>query len=332
MYETTPSMPTFESVLAPLLEGHLREKRAGGYRYETEAYYLEKLDDFLVRQAQSVRGLPKATVESWTAKRGSESSKTYSSRVVVVRQFSMYLMRQGIPAYVPPPIHTPMQSYMFVPYIFTFDEARRLLEEADRIPFYSRSPLRHIVMPEVLHLLYFCGLRVSEAVKLQVKDVNLEHGVLTIRDTKFGKTRLVPMSDSIVDRLREYDGRLGVKDQDAYFFPSRDGGRYGCQAVYIIFRRILEKIGINHRGRGRGPRLHDLRHTFAVHRLVGWYREGEDLNAMLPLLATYLGHQGMNGTQRYLHMTPELFPEVTETLNKSVGFVIPEVAPGKEEL
>jgi len=115
---------------------------------------------------------------------------------------------------------------------------------------------------------------------------------------------------------------------ESYFFPSRDGGYYGCNAIYLVFRIILKRIGIKHGGHGYGPRLHDLRHTFAVHRLIGWYRERENLNAKLPLLATYLGHQGMNGTQRYLHLVPKLLPEVTETLENTVGHVI----PGREML
>jgi len=325
MHEKSLFTPTFESVLAPLLEGHLKEKRAGGYRYCTAAYYLKDLDRFLIQEAHNRRELSKELVERWIAKRSSESSKTFSNRVTIIRQFVEYLLRLGISAYIPPARCAPIQRNMFVPHIFTTEEIRRFLSEVDRLRPVPWSPLRHVIMPEIFHLLYSCGLRVGEVRKLRVKDVDFVSGVLTIRNTKFGKDRLVPMVDSIVNRLRIYAERLGVRNVESYFFSSPDGGCYGRNAIYQVFRIILKRIGIEQHG---CPRLHDLRHTFAVHRLIGWYRKGENLNAKLPLLATYLGHQGMNGTQRYLHLVPELFPEVTETLENTVGYVI----PGRETL
>jgi len=328
MREEYLSTPTFESVLAPLLEGHLKEKRAGGYRYCSEARYLRDLDKFLIQEAHNSRELPKELIECWIAKRSSESPKTYSNRIVIIRQFVEYLLRLGISAYVPPSILASIWQDTFVPHIFTVEEIRRFLSEVDRLCPEPRSPLRHIIMPEIFRLLYFCGLRVSEVRKLRLKDVDFSTGVLTIRNTKFGKDRLVPMTDSLVNRLRTYSGRLGVRNMESYLFPSRDGGYISHSVIYQLFRTILKRIGIEHGGRGYGPRLHDLRHTFAVHRLISWYRKHENLNAKLPLLATYLGHQGMSGTQRYLHLVPELFPEVTETLENYVGHVI----PGREVL
>ena len=329
MHEKSLFTPTFESVLAPLLEGHLKEKRAGGYRYCVEAHRLKDLDRFLIQEAHNKRELPKELVERWIAKRSSESSKTFGNRVTIIRQFVKYLLRSGISAYIPPARRAPIQHDMFVPHIFTTEEIRRFLSEVDRFcPSPWSPPLRHIIMPEIFRLLYSCGLRVGEVRKLRVKDVDLASGVLTIRNTKFGKDRLVPMADSIVNRLRTYAERLGVRNVESYFFPSPDGGYYSRNAIYLAFRIILKRIRIEHGGHGYGPRLHDLRHTFAVHRLIGWYRKGENLNAKLPLLATYLGHQGMNSTQRYLHLVPELLPEVTETLENTVGHVI----PGREAL
>lgn len=323
MHKESLLTPTFGSVLAPLLKGHLKEKRASGYRYRSETGYLKDLDRFLIQEAHNRHKLPKELVERWIAKRNCENSKTHSNRISIIRQFSEYLLRLGISAYVPPARLVQIWHDRFVPHIFSIKEIRRFLSEVDSLSPEPRSPLRHIIMPEIFRLLYFCGLRVGEVRKLQVKDVNLASGVLTIRHTKFDKDRLVPMSDSIVNRLRTYSGRLGVRDMESYFFPSLDGGYQSHTVIYTFFRTILERIGIDHGGRGYGPRLHDLRHTFAVHRLIGWYREHENLNSKLPLLATYLGHKGMNGTQRYLHLVPELFPEVTETLENFVGHVIP---------
>jgi len=106
-------------------------------------------------------------------------------------------------------------------------------------------------------------------------------------------------------------------------FPSAQRGAFSLRTVYGLFRKLLLECGIAHAGRGTGPRIHDLRHTFAVHTLLRWYRDGEDLDAKLPLLATYLGHQHLSGTQRYLHLTAELFPEITARLDAVFGEVIP---------
>ena len=131
------------------------------------------------------------------------------------------------------------------------------------------------------------------------------------------------MSESLKERLRNYSSKLGTRGPDAPFFPGANGTQIKHGVVYKLFREILWKMGIPHVGRNQGPRIHDLRHTFAVHRLVQWYREGADLDAMLPRLSTYLGHVGMEGTQRYLQMVAELMPEVTKTLEATVGYVIP---------
>jgi integrase/recombinase XerD len=126
-----------------------------------------------------------------------------------------------------------------------------------------------------------------------------------------------------VNRLKTYAAGFGNRSDDAIFFPSPDEGPYKLRTLYGLFRKLLLQCGIAHGGRGKGPRVHDLRHAFAVHTLLRWYREGADLNARLPLPATYLGHQHLSGTQRYLHLTAELFPEVTARVDAAFGDVIP---------
>ena len=181
-------------------------------------------------------------------------------------------------------------------------------------------------MPEVFRLLYGCGFRVSEVLKLRVADADLNRGVLTVRDGKFGKDRHVPPALPLVRRLQAYESALGPRPADAFFFPSNSGGPYRRAAVYALFRRLLFRSGIPHGGRGKGPRVHDLRHAYAVHTMLRWYREGADLDSKLPVLATYLGHESLKGTQRYLHMTAELHPEVVRRVNANFGDVIPRRA------
>jgi integrase/recombinase XerD len=167
------------------------------------------------------------------------------------------------------------------------------------------------------------GFVSGEVLKLRVRDVDLNQGIVTVRQGKFRKDRLVPLALSLVYRLRKYAAHFENRPLDAIFFPAPDAGPFCLRTVYSLFRKLLLQCGIAHAGRGKGPRIHDLRHTFAVHTLLRWYRDGEDLDAKLPLLSTYLGHQNLLGTQCYLHLTAELFPEITARVDAVFGEIIP---------
>ena len=317
----------FKSPLAPLMEQFVQERRATGYRYETGAYLLERFDRFLAREApRQGETLSRTATRKWLVKGPHESGNTQQSRFGVVRQFAKFLCRHGYPAYVPDRSLAAKGDTGFVPRILTHEEVGRLLQEVDRLAPTARSPLRHLVMPEVFRLLCGCSFRIGEVLKLRVADVDLNRGVLTVRDGKFGKDRLVPPALPLVARLRSYDAAVGTRPPGGFFFPSHRGGPCRPGSVYVLFRHLLFRCGIPHGGRGKGPRVHDLRHSFAVHALLRWYREGADLDAKLPVLAAYLGHQSLTGTQRYLHLTAELFPEVTQRVNTAFGDVIPRRA------
>jgi integrase/recombinase XerD len=310
------------SALGPLMAQLIQEKRAAGYGYIPQSYCLDDLDRFLAQEGLIRIELPKDLARRWCAKRVHECASTHRSRIYVLRQLAEFLGRRGYPAWSPDPKLTTIPRYDFVPHIFSVEEVGKLFAAADALDHGAWS-LRHLIMPEIFRVLYGCGLRAGEALDLTVGDVDLNEGVLTIRQGKFRKDRLVPMAPSLRDRLRRYADRMGDRAPEAIFFPGRAGGPCGKSTLYDTFRGLLWKAGIAHGGRGRGPRLHDLRHTFAVHCLVRWYRRGDDLNARLPVLATYLGHQGLDGTQRYLRLTAEIFPELTARLQDRFGSLIP---------
>jgi len=322
MSTKTPKV-MFHSSFAPLMEQFVQEKRACGYRYDAPAYLLMRFDRFLFDEATSHESLPRAITRKWLAKRAHESPATQQHRITVVRQFAMFLCRLGYQAYVPDGLLAARNSASFSPRILTHAEVRHLLHAVDQLTPTAHAPLRHLIMPEVFRLLYGCGFRLGEVLHLRVTDVDLDRGVLTVREGKFGKDRLVPPALPLVRRLQLYAADFGTRPPDAFFFPSRYGGPWWQGTVYHLFRQLLLRCGIPHAGRGKGPRIHDLRHTFAVHTLLRWYREGVDLDAKLPVLATYLGHQSLTGTQRYLHLTAELFPEIAVRVNAAFGDVIP---------
>lgn len=318
-----PSHRTFRSALGPYIEAFIQAKQACGYKYLAESEVLSRLDRFLVAAGLMRAELPRELVERWISKRLQESTRTHRTRLGLLRRLALFLQQQGCPAYVPNAALARLEHSTFVPRILTSSEIAQLLAATDRLRPDPRSPLRHLILPELFRLLYSCGLRVSEALQLTVDHVDLHEGILTIRQSKFRKDRLVPLTVSMTARLRQYAARLGEREGTAVFFPAPDSGPYHRLTIYAAFRSLLWTAGIMHGGRGHGPRLHDLRHTFAVHRLLGWYQDGADLTAKLPVLATYLGHQSIADTQRYLQLTTALLPEITARSEGHFGQVIP---------
>lgn len=312
----------FQSNLAKFMDKFIQEKKACGYRYDEETRILGHFDRFLSDNEIKGSELPRVVTKKWLSKTIYESSGTHKHRITVVRQFAKFLLRLGYPAYVPDSTLASRERSSFSPHILTHEEIRKLLRAVDGLVPTARSPLRHLIMPEIFRLLYGCGFRLGEVLNLQIRDVDLNQGILTVRQGKFRKDRLVPPTHSLVIRLRKYAESLEIRAPDAYFFPSPKGGPFSLETVYTVFRKLLLECGIPHAGRGKGPRIHDARHAFAVHTLVRWYQEGANLDAKLPLLATYLGHQHLAGTQQYLHLISELFPEITDRANEAFGDVI----------
>jgi integrase/recombinase XerD len=321
-------MPTdpshaFQSVLSACLEKFLQEKHACGYAYHEATRILRHLDKFLVHEGLAAYELPGCLARKWLAKKAHESARTHRQRITITRQFSRFLLRLGYSAYVPDSTLAARNPSTFVPRMLTDEELRRFFQAVDSLEPTARSPLRHLIMPEVFRLLFGCGFRVREVLKVRVRDVDLQQGIITVRQGKFRKDRLVPPALSLVNRLRKYAAHFENRPPDAIFFPGPGGRPYSLRTIYGLFRQLLLQCGIPHAGRGKGPRIHDARHLFAVRTLRRWYRDGEDLDAKLPLLATYLGHQNLSGTQYYLHFTAELFPEITARADAAFGDVIP---------
>jgi len=319
----TDSSNGLQSVLSTCIEKFLQEKHACGYAYHEATRVLRRLDDFLVQEGLMTQELPASVARKWLAKKAHESARTHQQRITVTRQFSRFLLRLGHSACVPDFTLTTRNQSTFVPRMLTDGELRKFFRAVDALEPTARSPLRHLIMPEVFRLLYGCGFRVGEVLKLRVRDVDLNQGIITVRQGKCRKDRLVPPSLPLVNRLRKYAARFENRPPDATFFPGPSGKPFSLRTVYTLFRQLLLRCGIPHAGRGKGPRIHDYRHLFAVHALRRWYREGKDLDAKLPLLATYLGHQHLSGTQHYLHLTAELFPEITARADAAFGDVIP---------
>ncbi len=212
----------------------------------------------------------------------------------------------------------------FVPYIFTHDEIKAVIKAADKTKPWEPSRSMHLALPVIFRILYGCGLRVSEVVKLQYKDVDLKEGILTIRQAKTEKDRLIPMSGSVHSACTAYAEQIWWESDNDFFFPAPDRTMLSPMTIYQRYRMYLQDAGISHGGKGHGPRLHDIRHTFAVHVLQKWILEGADLTAMLPVLSTYMGHSRVQSTARYLRLTTEVYPELMKKVENTCAYVIPE--------
>jgi site-specific recombinase XerD len=212
----------------------------------------------------------------------------------------------------PLPTSKPQEPPEFVPYIYSQEDMRALLDAVD-----ARHQSDWLVEPRTMRtlllLLYAAGLRPSEPLRLNVADVDLGEGILTIRETKFHKTRLVPVGSDMLGVLRRYRDRQHDRRgraPDDPFLVNCKGQRILLQTAELVFKRIREQAGIRRPpGTSYQPRLHDFRHTFAMTRLITWYREGKNVQRLLPHLATYLGHRSVRETQRYLNMTSELLQQ-----------------------
>jgi integrase/recombinase XerD len=308
--------------LAKDIDKFLVFKRALGHPYQRGEAALRSFQRFASRDLERNAGIDLSlTINAWLARVPNRKPVTLACDLGAVRQLCHFRRRRDPQGYLPSVSLAPQTASHYVPYIFSVEEIRALVEAAGRHQGRNFWPglLRLLILTT-----YCTGLRFGEAVRLRCGDVDLRTHVLHIRESK-GRSRLVPFGSDLAHEFRQYWPQradvLWAKERgrsDAVFV-----GRYG-RAVTMggasnAVRHLLRKLGMK-RGRGRiGPRPYDLRHTFAVHRLTAWYREGVDIHARLPWLSAYMGHVSILGTEVYLHATPELLQVASDRFAKRVA-------------
>lgn len=326
---TETRSPSFTSPLACALVEFLELKRAAGYRYQSEEGGLYALDRFLAQVlVPSDPVITSHIVRAFLARRGDESDSTRAHRLSLIRQVCLFLALEEPRTAIPGPRWLGIRRRAFLPRVLALDEGRRFLNACGSLGRWRCSPIRDSVLGTALALLYLTGVRAGEALRLTDADVDLSTAVLHIRDTKFGKSRLVPVAADVVERLRtcrqEVARHFGMRGPEDPFFPAPSGSSYSHTALSAAFHHVLAQAGIPRHLGGRSLRLHDLRHSFAVLRLVLWVRENADLGARLPALATYLGHVGLGSSQRYLQVTEDLLRELLHRHELRFGHLIDE--------
>lgn len=291
------------SHLRRVLADYLRLRRALGFKLDRMARLLPEFVGFL--EAAGATTVTTELALAWATQPPKDRATWNAGRLDLVRGFAEHLSALDPSTEVPPADLLVRRPVRAEPYLYTDNEIAALLAAARAIP----SPLRAATYETFVGLLAVTGMRVGEAIGLDRSDLDWTHGLLTIRDAKFGKSRELPLAASTLAALRCYADardRLCARPQAPSFFVSTSGTRLQYQNVHLEFLHLAGHAGLGARSPRCRPRPHDLRHTFAVRTLMDWYRQGVDVQARMPLLSTYLGHVDPSETYWYLQAAPEL--------------------------
>lgn len=245
---------------------------------------------------------------------------TWGLKYRILSGFYKFAISRGHANSSPLPGNVPKLPPQQTPYVYSIDELRRLLE-ATSVVHVTSTPLQAPMYRTLLTLLYGSALRIGEALNLTLRDVDVIERIITVRDTKFFKTRLVPIGPKLSRQLAVYIQQRRqlplLSGDDSRLFTTKTGRGWPYPHVITLFQKVRRAAGIGSAtGECRPPRIHDIRHTAAVHRVIAWYRTGRDVQLLLPRLATYLGHIDIKSTQRYLHMTTDLLQEASQRFAK----------------
>lgn len=317
----------FTGTYAPYIEQLIVLKQKLGYKYTSAQELLYRFDRFTIEKAETSPGVTKELSDAWCERIGVESDKYRQSRIRILIQLSSLMNDIGVHSYIP--TFPQVKERTFVPYIYSRTEVAAIFKACDEILISRRLMNCYIfILPALFRLLYGTGLRINEALSLLDDDINLEQNYLIVRDSKSNKERLIPISESlslVCKEYLQYRDMMSLKREKNYFFVSLNGSKCKSGVVYGWFRRILLDAGIPYRGNHQGPRIHDLRHTFAVHSLAKMAEEGIDLYCSLPYLSTYLGHQSIRATNGYVRLTAEMYPELLKNINTVCLNVFPKI-------
>lgn len=306
-------------------EAYIAEKQALGLKFTKNAQMMKRFLKFAEENDYKTPELSKELSALWCTKTPNETENNRQHRVSFLRGLAEYMIRMGYQAYVMPH-KTSSYQRNYQPYIFTNEELSRIFKVSESLKDSNKYPYFSCQISTMFKLLYSTGMRTSEVLFLKKENVDLCTGRLKVTGAKFNKERYIPLDRTMRRLLQDYTKQMTCYSQwnnSDFFFVNSNGDRH--KDIYHSFRQVLKSAGISHGGRGKGPRVHDLRHTYAVHVLRKWVREGRDFTTALPYLSAYMGHAGIRSSQYYLRLTSELYPDIIASLEQNYGWLIPEV-------
>ncbi len=310
--------PKFQTHFAGQMNQFIALRRLSGTDYDSQIKLLLYFDKFLLTTAFSKDLITHEIIDQYLQSISYLHPGTQENRLCVVRQFCQYIAQETPNSYIPEPLYHPHAVPSRIPYIYTPDQITEILHAATNL--LPQASMRPHTYTTFFGLLYTTGLRLSEAINLTINDLDLPSQLLYIRKGKFRKDRWVPLSRTTTKKLQIYlqkRRKIPPRGADAPVFINLKQRRLNPHTVYNTFRILLNQCQLR-KPKTPGPWIHDLRHTFAVHRLLQWYRQGKDLQGCLPALATYMGHIDIRSTQVYIHATSELLEQANQRFHSFV--------------
>ena len=302
-------------ILKNAVDEYITMRRGLGYKLKYESKALSDFVAFLEREGSS--HITTKLAISWAIIPKNVQRNWWAKRLSMVRNFAKYMSAINPETEIPPLDLLPCRYQRPTPHIFTNDEVVQILDAAKNLP--PITGLRRWTYYYFFGLLSVTGLRLSEAINLDCKDVDLCQNILSIRDTKFNKSRLVPIHTSTSNKLKKYTQRrdtfLNKRSRNS-FFVSENGKPLKVPTVLWTFRKIFKQLDLKSISGSTGPRSHSFRHTFTVETLLNWYQSGMDVEQCMPRLSTFLGHTCVTNTYWYLSAVPELLALTTALLEK----------------
>ena len=311
--------------LGELIDTLVAARHAGGFRYDHQARVLAQFAEHCSRDGYADGSIIQEAVEGFLYGRHLKAS-TIRREEIILADLAEHARQFGWPAWAPPTLTRVKTRHRPPPYVFSDEEIRRLFHAIDTQSL-SEMSNRALVDPVLFRVLYATGLRLSEALNLHLRDVDQARARLEVRDSKNRENRTVPLTRRLADTLQGYiTAAHPHPEPDHSLFHTGDPATPADKStIYNRFRRYLTDADIPHFAPG-GPHIHSLRHGFAVQNLRRWAADGTDLAVMLPYLSAYLGHTDLRGTQYYLHLAADAYPDVAEMAQARFGYVIPDPA------
>jgi integrase/recombinase XerD len=324
MLEQLRPIPRFGSFLGQQLNDHVAQMRSLGYRYDTSERTLLRFDRFL-QQHVELTGMPLSRlIEQWCDSDPSPIHRYEAQKVGRAVSKAMNRLDATVPIW-PLDHNVVKQAYLGQrkPHVYTDEEIKRVLETASSFPS-PMAPLRPLSLFVMLMLGYCAGLRISEIVGLKLGDVELQGATIEIKQTKFFKTRRLPLAPTVMAALKHYlamrhAAGAPTSAQSALFWNQRLGKGYTRGSASILLTDVLRRAGLKPQSGAIGPRIHDLRHSMVSHRMRDWYKAGINPQSKLPYLASFLGHKDITSTLVYLNVTPEILQQASDRFRQTVA-------------
>ena len=318
----------YRSIFAPYFNSFLQMKEQMGFGLPKFQDVFTELDRFFLATGATNIYITREQITAWSETRINDKARTLYDKHSIVRQFCRYLCHLGHECYIH---RLPRQNWPpFIPYIFSHEEMACIFQASDKLTMPYRCMTSVLIaVPALIRLLYSTGMRIGEALSLKNEDVDLLRKHILLKRTKNQMERLLPVCLQLLEVLnqyRTYRDRMpiqGLSAPTAPFFVSTLGKPVSTSAIRNWFRKILEQCGIPRRSDGQGPRLHDLRHTMAVHSLMKMVQDGMDINCAMPILSVFLGHKSLQGTETYVRLTHEMYPDIIGMEHLVISSVFP---------